>query len=108
MLVADERQCPVEDREIEAIQMAIASGSSQPALAVPRSRRAGQDSHRETGRLEGILVNFKGHHRVVLSVSLLQRSVALEVDLAWVVSLEKSRNAQVHRLRADAPVRATS
>ena len=42
--------------------------------------------------LEGILINFKGNHRVVVSVSLLQRSVAVEVDLAWVTSIEKQRH----------------
>jgi hypothetical protein len=41
--------------------------------------------------LEGILVNFKGDHRVVLSVGLLQRSVALEVDLAWLVPVREQR-----------------
>ena len=30
--------------------------------------------------LEGILINFKGNHRIVVSVTLLRRSVALEID----------------------------
>jgi hypothetical protein len=34
--------------------------------------------------LEGILINFKGNHRIVLSVSLLRRSVALEIDRSCV------------------------
>jgi hypothetical protein len=38
--------------------------------------------------LEGILVNLKGNHRVVLSVTLLQRSVAMEVDSAWLTPVE--------------------
>src|SRR5437588_5498880 len=37
--------------------------------------------------LEGFLLNFKGRYRLVLSVSLLQRSVAVEVDSAWVTSI---------------------
>jgi hypothetical protein len=44
--------------------------------------------------MEGILVNFKGGHRVVLSVSLLQRSVAVEVDLAWLRAVEGERSAR--------------
>jgi len=99
---------PVEDREIEAIQLAIASEvPSQPWPYLEVGERVKIHTGKLAG-LEGILVNFKGHHRVVLSVSLLQRSVALEVDLGWVASLEKSRNAHVRRLRADAPVRVTS
>jgi hypothetical protein len=30
--------------------------------------------------LEGILIEFKGSHRIVVSVSLLRRSVAMEID----------------------------
>jgi transcription antitermination factor NusG len=96
---------PVEDREIEAIQIAVASGIQSvpwPYLEV------GERVRIHTGKLsglEGILVNFKGNHRVVLSVSLLQRSVALEVDLAWVASLEKRSEPKTQRVVAEAPVR---
>jgi transcription elongation factor/antiterminator RfaH len=99
---------PVEDREIEAIQLAVASEVRRqpwPYLEV------GERVRIHTGKLaglEGILVNFKGNHRVVLSVSLLQRSVALEVDLGWVASLEKSRVAQARHLPAASPIRGTA
>ena len=80
---------PIEDREIQAIQIAVASGvSGQPWPYL----EVGEKVRIHTGTLsglEGILVNFKGNHRVVLSVTLLQRSVALEVDLSWVTSLDK-------------------
>jgi hypothetical protein len=58
--------------------------------------------------LEGILVNFKGNHRVVLSVALLQRSVALEIDLAWVGSLETQRRSAAERALAVEPIRVVS
>ncbi len=98
---------PVEEREIEAIQFAIASevpSQPWPYLAI------GERVRIHTGRLsglEGILVNFKGNHRVVLSVSLLQRSVALEVDLAWVASLEKRNELQAQPITTGASVRVT-
>lgn len=41
--------------------------------------------------LEGILVRTKSHFRLVLSVELLQKSVAVEVD-AWTVERVASRN----------------
>lgn len=98
---------PVEDREIEALQLAVASGvSSQPWPYLKVGERVRIHSGRLAG-LEGILIQFKGNHRVVLSVSLLQRSVALEVDLNWVASLEEQRDVPAFR-RASTPVRVTS
>jgi len=99
---------PVENREIEALQMAVSSQiQSQPWPFLEMGERVRIHTGKLAG-LEGILVNFKGNHRVVLSVSLLQRSVALEVDLAWVASLDKSREARSRRLLAGSPVNATS
>ena len=85
---------PVEQKEIEAIQLAVASElPSQPWPYMEVGERVRIHTGKLAG-LEGILINFKGNHRVVLSVTLLQRSVALEVDLAWIASLEKTREAK--------------
>ena len=76
---------PVSDEEISAIQTAVHSGlPHQPWPFIEVGERV-----RVT--YGGILVNFKGDHRVVLSVGLLQRSVALEVDLAWLVPVREPR-----------------
>jgi transcription elongation factor/antiterminator RfaH len=78
-----DRPMPIEDQEIEAIQLAQASGlQSQPWPYLEVGERVRVNYGNLSG-LEGILVNLKGNHRVVLSVRLLQRSVAMEVDLAW-------------------------
>jgi hypothetical protein len=37
--------------------------------------------------LEGILSDFKGARRLVLSQTLLQRSIGIEVDYAWATPL---------------------
>ena len=80
---------PIEDAEIEKIQLAVASGAPrQPWPYVEVGERV-RVNYGSLQGLEGILINFKGNHRVVVSVSLLQRSVAVEVDLAWVTSIEK-------------------
>jgi len=88
---------PIEDREIQAIQIAVGSGvSGQPWPYL----EVGEKVRIHTGTLsglEGILVNFKGNHRVVLSVTLLQRSVALEVDLSWVTSLDKGSERKLQQ-----------
>ncbi len=84
-----ERPMPIEDREIEAIQLALASGlPSRPWPYLEVGERVRVNYGSLTG-LEGFLTSFKGTHRVVLSVSLLQRSVAMEVDLAWVTAVRE-------------------
>jgi transcription antitermination factor NusG len=98
----------VDDREIEAIQLAVASGvPSQPWPHLEVGERVRISTGTLSG-VEGILVNFKGSHRVVLSVSLLQRSVALEVDLDWIVSIEKKSRAAASALLTGVPERVVS
>jgi transcription antitermination factor NusG len=83
---------PVADEEISAIQTAVASKLCQhpwPYIEVGERVRINWGSLRG---LEGILINFRGSHRVVLSISLLQRSVAVEVDLAWVSAVDKLKH----------------
>ena len=84
---------PIPDEEISAIQMGVASGlPHQPWPYIEVGERV-RVAHGTFSGLEGILINIKGNHRVVLSVSLLQRSVAFEVDLAWLVPADEHRQA---------------
>lgn len=86
---------PIENSEIQAIQALVTSGLPHrpwPFLAL------GERVRIETGPLkgyEGLLVDFKGNHRLVLSVGLLHRSVAVEIDSSSVQSL---RSPSVPRL----------
>ena len=83
---------PVADAEIERIQITVSSETQRqpwPYLEVGQRVRVNYGSLRG---LEGILINFKGNHRVVVSVSLLQRAVAVEVDLEWVYAIEKQKH----------------
>ena len=85
---------PVEDAEIAAVQTVVSSGfhaEPWPYLEVGQRVRVEQQPLQG---LEGILVHFKGNHRVVLSVSLLRRSVALEIDRSSVRALAE---APVHQ-----------
>jgi transcription antitermination factor NusG len=75
---------PVDDAEISAIQTVVSSGfraEPWPYLEVGQKIRIEGDV---LSGLEGILINFKGNHRIVVSVSLLRRSVALEIDRSCV------------------------
>src|SRR5712692_7045381 len=82
---------PVEDSEIEAIQKVISTGiqvEPWPYLEV------GQLVRIDDGALcgvQGILIGFKGTRRIVVSVSLLRRSVALEIDRSVVCPVQPTR-----------------
>jgi len=82
-----ERPIPIDDSEIAAIQAAVRSGlPSEPWPFLQVGQRV-KMQYGPLCELEGILVAFKGQHRLVLSVTLLRRSVAVEVDSAWVISI---------------------
>jgi transcription antitermination factor NusG len=85
---------PVEESEIHAIQRFIASGiPSQPWPFLQVGDRVRIESGPLHG-LEGILIEFKGNHRLVVSVSLLQRSVAALLDSSLVSSLRPFRRPE--------------
>lgn len=78
---------PLADTEILAIQSVIANGihaEPWPFLEIGQTVRIDQEP---LMGLEGILISFRGSHRIVLSVSLLRRSVALEVDRSYVTPI---------------------
>jgi transcription antitermination factor NusG len=82
---------PVDDGEMAAIQTVVSSGlraEPWPYLELGQRIRIEQDVLQG---LEGILINFKGNHRVVVSVSLLRRSVALEIDRSCVTPVGSTR-----------------
>jgi len=71
---------PVDEHEINAIQAVVSSGfRPEPWPFLEVGQRVRIESDPLCG-LEGILLSFKGSSRIVLSVSLLRRSVALEID----------------------------
>jgi transcription antitermination factor NusG len=74
---------PIADAEIEALQVAVGSGIATQPWPYLRTGEFVRINYGHLAGLQGILVNFKGNHRVVLSVTLLQRSLALEVELEW-------------------------
>jgi transcription antitermination factor NusG len=75
---------PVDEQEIMAIQRAASTGIS----IIPWTyMKVGQVTRIEEGPLKGltgIVVKIKSAVKLVLSVTLLQRSVAIEIDRSWV------------------------
>jgi transcription antitermination factor NusG len=85
----------IPDREIENIRTMVQSGllmKPWPFLEV------GQRVLIERGPLagvEGILQDVKGQFRLVVSISLLQRSVSAEVDRTWVRPIPSSPSKHI-------------
>jgi transcription termination/antitermination protein NusG len=81
---------PVPESEIEAVRRFIKSKlkiQPWPFLQI------GQTVRIQKGPLagvEGILQEFRGNYRVVVSISLLQRSIAAEMDGTWVKGADQS------------------
>jgi transcription antitermination factor NusG len=79
----------VDEDEILSIQRLVASGiRHQPCPFLTVGDRVRISAGPLTG-LEGLLTDIKGAHRLVLSVSLLQRSVAVEIDSAFITPLAR-------------------
>lgn len=75
---------PIDDEEIDTVRAVVHSGLAvQPWPFL----RLGSKVYVEAGPLagvEGIITNTDKVYRLVVSVSLLQRSVAVEIDRDWV------------------------
>ena len=82
---------PIDDAEIEAIQRAVRSGlPAEPWKYLNVGQLVRLDDGPLAG-VEGILTETRERFRVIVSISLLQRSVAVEVDRNWVTPLGPDR-----------------
>lgn len=78
------RACPVPESEIEAVRMVAHSRSHfEPHPFLKTGDRVRVLSGPLTG-IEGFLQRIKSRSRIILSVELLQKSVAVELDVAAV------------------------
>jgi transcription antitermination factor NusG len=81
---------PIDQAEIAAIQRAIGAGlraEPYPFLEVGQRVRLAEGP---LAGLEGFLVEVRKQQRIAVSVSLLKRSVAVEIDRHWVRPLGPS------------------
>jgi transcription termination/antitermination protein NusG len=80
---------PVEPGEIASLQKLVSSGiRAEPWPYIALGDKVRVETTPLQG-LEGILIAHKSGHRVVVSVSLLQRSVAVEIDRAGISAVGK-------------------
>jgi len=91
-LVGSPKPMPLEEREIEQLRTWL---SLSLAVEPNPYLRIGQLVRVRRGPLtdvEGILIRKKSGLRLVVSIDLIQRSVALEIDEADIVSVDNGRN----------------
>jgi transcription antitermination factor NusG len=75
---------PVHEGEMAALLTILRSGlHAIPHPALPVGQRIRLNSGPLTG-VEGVILAHKGEERLVVSVTLLQRSIAVEVDRQWI------------------------
>jgi transcription antitermination factor NusG len=75
---------PVDEQELSAIRLAVDSQlPASPCFQVESGIQARIEFGPLAG-LEGIVTTVKGHHRLVLTIRMLQRSVAVEIDRDWI------------------------
>jgi transcriptional antiterminator NusG len=85
-ILGSTKPIPVSCEEIQAIQLTLAAR----LRLEPWPFQTGQKVEIEAGPLKGvngIIVRFEGKQRIVLSICLLQRSVAATVEAEWISSL---------------------
>jgi transcription antitermination factor NusG len=78
------KPAPVDEAEIEALRVLVHSSAPLFPRAFLRLGQRVVIKHGPLAGVEGILEKFEKGCRIVVSVSLLQRSVAAEVDAEWV------------------------
>jgi|SRR5208283_2683564 len=90
---------PIDDAEILAIQSAVSSGlSAEPWPFLEAGQRVRVEEGPLAG-LEGLLVEARKRCRVVVSVTLLKRSVAVEIDRELILPLDASGRPMVTQIR---------
>jgi len=99
---------PIPGEEIARIQASCASGLQiTPWPYLERGDRVRVECGPLQG-VEGIFVNEKNVWRLVVSVEILRRSVAVEVDRDWVRPIATRRGANFTGLEAKMPVCSSS
>lgn len=93
------QDAPVDAREIESLRLVAGSGLEvirRPFL------RAGSRVRVIDGPLtgaEGLLIEWRTGHQLLVSVDILQRSIAVEMDEAWVEPFHRPVQKQLSRTR---------
>jgi transcription antitermination factor NusG len=75
---------PISDSEVEAIQVVLRSGCAAGPCPFLREGQRVRVNRGSLEGLEGILIQKKSEWRVVVSVTMFQRSVSVAIDREWI------------------------
>jgi len=81
---SSEGPIPVADSEILALQKLVKSGLAVGPWPFLREGQPVLVKRGPLEGLEGLVLSVRNKHRLIMSVSLLQRSVSVEIDREWV------------------------
>jgi transcription antitermination factor NusG len=85
---------PVDDAEIAAIQAAVRSGlSAEPCAFLEAGRRVRLEEGPLAG-VEGIVLGDSKDQRIVVSITLLKRSIAVAIERQWATPLDGNGQPQ--------------
>lgn len=103
---------PLDDGEISALKRAAGANIEMTPCPYLKSGQTGRISRGPLAGVEGIVVQHKSSLRLILSVTLLQRSVLLEIDSAdvnaWPNSSQPAQPAIAHSEFTDYSARSRS
>jgi transcription antitermination factor NusG len=81
---------PIEDSEIASVQSAIQSDLVTEPCSFPNGGQRVRIGKGPLAGTEGILIDATDRQRVVVSITILRRSVAVNIESQWVEPLELS------------------
>jgi transcription antitermination factor NusG len=84
---------PIQGEEIDAIQLAIKGGFKARPFPYTKIGDRVQITEGPLAGVEGVLVGCKNGSRLVLSVSLVQNSIAIEIDQSNIASIRRLPNS---------------
>lgn len=86
---------PIDEAEMLALQAAVQSGlSAEPCPFLEVGERVRLEDGPLAG-VEGILTEIRNQHRLVVSITLLRRSIAVEIDADWAEPVDARRRTPI-------------
>jgi len=79
---------PIDDSEIEAVQKVLAVGLPPQAWPFVHTGDRVQVVHGPLRGVEGVVVSVQNRQHLVVSITLLQRSVSVALDPSWVRTVQ--------------------
>ncbi|MEI9813643.1 MAG: UpxY family transcription antiterminator [Acidobacteriota bacterium] len=74
---------PVDEQELEAVRLVVESGRAASTGPMPKVGDQVRIQYGPLAGVEGIMVGQKKERRLVVSITLLQRSVSVEIEDDW-------------------------